>query len=128
MIEPVILDASALLAAFKGEKGSEAVTATSGKAMMSAVNVAEVRTRMIDWGHDQAYIDDMLELIGLDIVSFDAEQARICSSLRRSTIMKGLSLGDRACLALAVNRNAEVFTADKVWEGLDVPVTIHMIR
>jgi PIN domain nuclease of toxin-antitoxin system len=39
MIEPVILDASALLAAFKGEKGSEAVTATSGKAMMSAVNV-----------------------------------------------------------------------------------------
>jgi ribonuclease VapC len=42
--------------------------------------------------------------------------------------MKGLSLGDRACLALAVNRNAEVFTADKVWEGLDVPVTIHMIR
>jgi PIN domain nuclease of toxin-antitoxin system len=40
----------------------------------------------------------------------------------------GLSLGDRACLALAMQRNATVYTADRAFKGMNVPIKIDLIR
>ena len=40
----------------------------------------------------------------------------------------GLSLGDRACLALAQQLNLPAITADRVWEGVVEDVAVHLIR
>jgi PIN domain nuclease of toxin-antitoxin system len=66
--------------------------------------------------------------MGLQIVSFDETQALLSGSLRTVTRARGLSLGDRACLALAQHLNAEVVTADNAWTRLDLSLTITNIR
>jgi ABC-type antimicrobial peptide transport system ATPase subunit len=55
-------------------------------------------------------------------------QAHIAGSLWQQTKALGLSLGDRACLALAIQLNLPVLTADKLWQQLDVGVAIQLIR
>ena len=40
----------------------------------------------------------------------------------------GLSLGDRACLALAEHRRLPVITADRQWRGLDVSIEVRFLR
>ena len=62
------------------------------------------------------------------IAEFDAEQARLAGELLLRTRSLGLSLGDRACLALAMVLKAPVYTADRIWKGLKLGVPIHVIR
>jgi ribonuclease VapC len=123
-----ILDASALLAVFQKEAGSDIIIKLKGSRAMSAVNIAEVRTRLVDWGCDELHINELIGMADIDIISFDAKQASLSSNLRPATKSKGLSLGDRACLALALHRQAPVFTADQNWAQIDVPADIRLIR
>ena len=62
------------------------------------------------------------------MVPFDAEQAYAADGLRTSTRERGLSLADRACLALALQLGAPVLTADRAWEGLVPGVGLEWIR
>jgi PIN domain nuclease of toxin-antitoxin system len=59
---------------------------------------------------------------------FTAAQAQIAADLRPRTRHAGLSLGDRACLSLALELGAEVFTADAAWLRVDLACRIHLIR
>jgi PIN domain nuclease of toxin-antitoxin system len=130
MSEPVVLDASALLALMAGEPGQEAVLAALPGARMSAVNLAEVVSKLAERGMpaDEAWAD--ARDLGFVIVPFDAEQAREVGRLRPLTRTYGLSLGDRACLALASIEKARVLTTDSRWraaaDALDI--TIEDIR
>ncbi len=63
-----------------------------------------------------------------EAVAFTVEHARTASSLVVQTRGLGLSLGDRACLALGLALKAPVYTADKSWRSLKVGVRIHIIR
>jgi PIN domain nuclease of toxin-antitoxin system len=66
-----------------------------------------------------------IETTGIKIVEFDADQACLTGSLRNATTSAGLSLGDRACLALARTKNVPATTTDCVWgklTGFDVVV------
>ncbi len=124
----VVLDASALLAMLLAEVGADVVKARLPGAVISGVNYAEVLTRAIDLGKRQ---DDTIHQIGrlrLDHWPFDAEQAVIAASLREATRSLGLSLADRACLALAMSRHIPVLTGDRDWKDLDVGVKIELIR
>lgn len=40
----------------------------------------------------------------------------------------GLSLADRACMALAVTLGLPLLTADRSWVEVDLPVEIRVIR
>ena len=40
--------------------------------------------------------------------------------LQNSTKHKGLSIGDRACIALGIKMQLPIYTADKVWAELDI--------
>ena len=62
------------------------------------------------------------------IEPFTASQARLAADLRPTTSHAGLSLGDRACLALAIELGAEVYTADRQWAKVQVACKIHLIR
>lgn len=63
-----------------------------------------------------------------EVVSFDLEQASFVAELRQSTQHLGLSLGDRACIALALVTGYQIYTADKIWSTLDLPCQINQIR
>ena len=126
-----VLDASALLALLNREPGEERVAdALAAGAIISAVNLSEVVAKLAEIGMPQAEIREAVEPLGLGVVDFDAEGAFTAGLLRPDTRAAGLSLGDRACLALGKQRGVPVLTADQSWGGLDLgsEVAITMLR
>ena len=75
-----------------------------------------------------AEIREVVGSIGVEIVPFDEPRAYDTASLRSLTRAKGLSLGDRACLALARERGVPAVTADRAWAALDLGIEIELIR
>ena len=113
-----ILDSSAVLALLLGEPGAEKVKLALPGALLSAVNFAEVVTKLCERGMPQNQARAAIETIGVEIVDFGVDQACITGDLRNRTRSIGLSLGDRACLALAQQRNLPAITADTAWGKL----------
>src|SRR5687767_13256746 len=97
----VVLDASALLAHIGEEPGSSLVADIASDALMSTVNLAEVFSKLMERGLSADEADAIAYRYGFEVVSFDEELARLVGALRPITRKLGLSLGDRACLALA---------------------------
>lgn len=124
-----VLDSSAVLAVFRGEPGAAVVLAAlAGGAVMSAVNLAEVVTKLQEGGIPDPDIAPMIGQLHISIQDFDPGQAYTAGLLRRQTRAAGLSLGDRACLALAQQLGLPVLTADHSWTTLSLPVTVTAIR
>jgi PIN domain nuclease of toxin-antitoxin system len=128
-VNSVVLDASAILAVISNEPGAEELTpALLARAVGSAVNLAEVQSKLVSrgWTSDQAWEDATSPI--REILAFDEEQARIAGDLVVQTRHLGLSLGDRACLALGLTLKVPVYTAERAWNKLKVGVKIHAIR
>lgn len=125
-----VLDTSALLAWIQNEPGGNYVEYhLSDNCILSTVNLAELATKLVDSHH--AYpekIGQQLRTLGVKLVPLTEEQAITAGILRKTTRAKGLSLGDRACLALAQQLNAEVLTTDQAWLELELNITITNIR
>jgi PIN domain nuclease of toxin-antitoxin system len=126
--KPIVFDASAVLAVALHEPGYQELLDLESVALVSAVNLAEVRSRLWDKGSSVKAIDDVLAGVSMSIIAFDAEQARVSAELRPVTRALGLSLGDRACIALGLVRDAVVYTADRIWAKLQLPIEIRVIR
>jgi PIN domain nuclease of toxin-antitoxin system len=126
--ERFILDSSAVLCLLNREPGWELVEDALPRSSMSAVNLGEVVAKLVDYGMDPTSIDAALHPLQLRAVEFDAEQALASGLLRQKTRHAGLSLGDRACLALAAKLGAAALTADRAWQGVDAGVEIQLIR
>lgn len=124
----IALDASALLAFLFREPGGDEVGEVLAESCMSAVNAAEVIGRFARDGHDPR--DAMRHLIDspLELVPFLTEDAALTAALIPRTRDLGLSLGDRACLALALSRRIPVCTADRAWAGADIGIEVRTIR
>ena len=123
-----VLDSSALLALLWSEPGSDAVAAVMDNAVISAVNMAEVYSKLIDRGIIGEEIRALLSELAIRVVTFDEAQAFRTGDLRLATRALGLSVGDRACLALAAAENLSALTADKAWSNLDLGISITQIR
>ena len=123
-----VLDASAILAYLHREPGGELVVRYLSAAFASAVNVAEVGTRLADRGMTDDKVRQAITDLGMAIAPFDEDQAYASAALRGATRHIGLSLGDRACLALAQRLGLPAVTADGAWAGLDVGVEVRVIR
>ena len=115
MSEDFVLDASALLCLLNGEPGAERVAEALPRSAVSAVNLSEVVSKLADAGGAQDRIELALRALHLRVVPFDEAQAMGAGALRPQTKRLGLSLGDRACLALAKHLSATALTADRVW-------------
>jgi ribonuclease VapC len=127
-VAEVVLDASVLIAIFKEERFSAAILDVIEGAVMSAANLGEVLSKASDFGMaGSPRVSDLLALLDR-IEPFTETQARVSGALRVQTKSLGLSLGDRACLALAVELGADIYTADQAWSQLDLTCTIHLIR
>ena len=124
----VVLDASAVLALLNDEVGAKIVQESLPGSIISSVNFAEVVTRLTLLGMPEKEIREALDILALDITPFDEEQAFLAGILAIKTKQLGLSLGDRACLALALKTGSAALTSDKVWQALDIGVTVRVIR
>jgi PIN domain nuclease of toxin-antitoxin system len=124
-----VLDASAILAVLQNEPGNEILTdELLAESIASTVNLAEVQTAMVRQG---VAPDEAWKRAGIPVsrvVAFSEDQARVAGSLVAETRALGLSLGDRACLALALELNAPVYTADRSWKKLGLGVEVRVIR
>lgn len=123
-----VVDASAVLAYLLDEPGGTALTTDDGPFYLSAVNLAEILTRAIDRGLAIDEVMLVLKRLPIEHVHFAREGATRAAMLRAVTRSYGLSLGDRACLALAEKLALPVLTADSAWAELEVGLDIHLIR
>jgi ribonuclease VapC len=123
-----VLDASALLAMLQDEPGGEVVQELLETAAISSVNWSEVAQKALDWESDIEGLRLELEALGLQILPFTAAIAETTAWLRSNTRQAGLSLGDRACLALAAMLSLPAVTADRIWSDAGLPVEIRVIR
>ena len=124
----VVLDASALLAYLQDEPGGERVRAVLAQAVMSTVNWAEVVGKARDQGVDTQGLQEDLASLGLALEPFSSAQAELAGRSKEHTTRRGLSLGDRACLALGRDRGETVLTVDRAWMHLDLGVDVEAIR
>jgi ribonuclease VapC len=123
-----VLDSSAVLASIRGEPGGELVGQADPTSIISSVNIAEVVSRLLDVGHDEADAIALARIGGYPVAAFDESLGLRAGALRLRTRHLGLSLGDRACLALAEREGLPVLTADRGWASLDIGVEIRLIR
>jgi ribonuclease VapC len=126
-----VFDSSAVLAVIYGESGSDEVYDVLDRmrgALLSSVNLIEVHSKLLLNGLPQEAARQKIRQLRCEICPLDEEQARIASEMVTTTRPYGLSLGDRVCLALAIQRNATVYTADQAWEGIPLRLELKMIR
>ena len=123
-----VLDASALIAFLRREPGGAAVASSFAEAVISTVNLTEVVTRMIDEGFSPGRAAEVVAQTTVETIPFDEGLALEAGFLRRATRHLGLSLGDRACLALAARLGVPALTADRRWAELEVGVEVRLIR
>jgi PIN domain nuclease of toxin-antitoxin system len=123
-----VLDASAVLALLASEPGTEQVQKSLGSAVMSAVNLAEVLAKLGDRGVSEAEQRLIRMSLDIEVRSFDEASAWRASRLRGATKSQGLSIGDRACLALALDEGLPALTTDRAWSKLDVGVEVRTLR
>jgi PIN domain nuclease of toxin-antitoxin system len=123
-----VLDASALLAVMFGERGAEQVLEILAGSVIGAVNLAEVAAKLQERGVPDAEIERSVAELGLPVIPFDEAQAMAAGTLRRRTKSLGLSLGDRACLALAMARRVPAVTTDRNWAKLDIGAKVVVAR
>ena len=123
-----VLDSSALLCLLNGEVGAERVAEALPSAAIGAVNLAEIVAKLREKGLSAEEADEVLGGLHLDVRPFTAAQAAATGHLRPATRSLGLSLGDRACLALAAELGAVALTTDRGWAGADVGVAVEVLR
>ena len=124
----VVLDSSAVLALLWLERGHPEVASILGGSLLSAVNFAETLAKISDRGIDGPDTRLRLMQLPVTIFPFNSRQAELSGALRPLTRRRGLSLGDRACLALAMAERAAVVTADRTWLDLGLDIEIRCIR
>lgn len=124
----LVFDASALLAVLGQEPGDEQWAGRLADGCISAVNLSEVVARLADLGMPESEIRRALEPLGLDVVPFDAAQAWATGMPRPATRAAGLSLGDRACLALGRQTRLPVVTADRTWKTIRTGVKVRLVH
>ena len=126
----IVLDASAVLAMLLGEPGAANVKDVLSDAAVTTVNLSEIAGHYARSGVAESDIRRVLDPLPIERVAFDEELAYGAATLLPATRAAGLSLGDRACLALARRLDTPAMTADRNWLGVarSIGVRVELIR
>lgn len=116
----VVMDASAVLALIRDEPGADKVALQVGRAAISAVNLQEIIKELALSGLDVETIRELLDELRLDVRAHDVEAAYMAAGLHAQTKEFGRGLGDRSCLALAMQLGVPALTADREWKKVKV--------
>ncbi len=125
-----VLDASALLAMLMGKPGGEVVRPFLADSAMSTLNLSEVVGHFARNGAAGSQIRSALDPLPILHVPFDETLAYEAGLMLPATRPAGLSLGDRACLALAGRMGVRAITADRSWVpvGKQLGIAVELIR
>lgn len=123
-----VLDASAVLALLQEEPGSDVVEEFLPAAVISSVNYAEVVGKLFDANLSAKEVQQILAFLSIPVVEFTETFALRVGALKKNTSHLGLSLGDRACLALAESLGVPAVTADRIWMKANVGVEVVVVR
>lgn len=124
----VVLDSSALLTYFQNERGAETVSRQLDQSAMSSVNWSEVVQKGLFGSMTIERLREDVEALGVTILPFTGEDAEQAALLWNRTKRWGLSLGDRACLALALRLGVPAVTSDRAWSAVQTGIAVHVIR
>lgn len=124
----VVLDSSAVIAFLRGEPGRDVVSAILFGALVSSVNLAEVVTKLIERGSPPIEARETVGGLPIDVQPASPELGLAAGLLHARTRSRSLSLGDRFCLALAMETGLPVLTADRAWTELGLDLDIRLIR
>ena len=122
-----VLDASAILAALFREPGASVVETHYEAGIVSSVNLSEVAAKLSDRGMPSIKAQELLSGLGLAIRPFDERLAYMAGALCEATRSSGLSLGDRACLALGLSEGIPVVTVDRKWADISEAMGVEII-
>ncbi len=122
-----VLDASAILALLKGERGGSKVAGVVGDAVVGVFNEAEVVSHFVHLGAPVEEIRAMLGALPYSVIPADEALGWEAGALRATTSAAGLSLGDRFCLALAKRLGAPAYTADRAWKDVASAVGVKVV-
>lgn len=132
MSAPILLDASCVLAWLFDETGAEQIEPVLTTSYITSANMAEVITkveRLTGQGHGCA--DDLVEA-GLTVIPVGWQELAAVADIRKQegALPKGmeLSLGDTLCIAVGLTNEMEVWTADRAWAKLELPLKTLIIR
>ncbi|MGH3629972.1 MAG: PIN domain-containing protein [Sciscionella sp.] len=123
-----VLDTSAVLAWLRDEPGADMVDPLLDGSVMGAANWSGLAQTLLQHGADARQTTARLVALGLTVEAFTDADALRAAELWPVTRSAGLSLGDRACLALAARLELPAVTADQAWSNLDLPATVQTIR
>jgi PIN domain nuclease of toxin-antitoxin system len=123
-----VLDSSAILAELFREPGAERVKTARPRAAISAVNYSEVIAKLIEEGLSPRDAEDAAEQLRCTVFEADKDRSVLAALLHQSTRRKGISLGDRYCLQLAMELGVPVLTTDRRWRELGLDVEVELIR
>jgi PIN domain nuclease of toxin-antitoxin system len=123
-----VIDASAILAILRAEKGAEVVQSYLRGALVSAVNYAEVMEQSLKREGGLAKARGLLSSYQVTLVPFDTEQAETVARLKYQIASTEISIADRACLALGLTRGVPVVTGDHLWADEDIGVKVILFR
>ena len=124
----IVLDSSVVLAWLQDELGAERVDEVLGESAISSVNWSEVLQKTLPYKPDTQATTAQFTALGVQIMPFDGAHAEQAALLYPHTQSAGLSLGDRACLALAQTLKCPVLTADRAWQNVALDLTIETLR
>ena len=132
MAKAVVLDASAVLAVLFDEPGAGEIIDLLHGGLLSTVNLAEIQSQLLLAGRPPGVAWNRVLSMGFEVVFFSEEQARLAAELAEKLVgnsqpPKALSLGDRACLALAIERNATAYTTNRTWKNLSLDLEVVVI-
>ncbi len=124
-----VMDSSALLALTRGELGFETVQELLHReeCAISSVNMAEVGTKLIDYGLPGEELQRIVNKFQIDVIDFNTEQAIVSAQLRPLTRAAGLSPGDRACLALTKLMDGIAVTTDQAWQDVRISADVRVL-
>lgn len=123
-----LMDSSAVLTILFDELGSNEILKYLGNASISSVNYCEVISKVVQRKACPEISNLQIKSIIENIIPFDEKIALYAGTLINSTKEFGLSLGDRACIATAINHEFEIITTDKIWSKLNLPIKISVMR
>lgn len=124
----IVLDSSAILAIALKEPGAERVRSAASEATLSSANLAEILTVVERNGGDSEQIFSDIVALGVDIVPVSTAHARMAAQIWKAHPRLNLSLGDRLCLALAIDLRADVLTSDREMAKTALDIEVEIFR
>ena len=122
-----VIDTSAVFIDLQDEPGAEEARSWLRDAAISSVNLHEIVAKATEKGATPDQARALVEKLRLTVHACDEANAIEGGLLRVATKAQGLSLGDRACLALAKRLDLPAVTADRDWTKVAEAVGVEVV-